>query len=407
MTDIDIHSRDYTYTLPDERIAHFPLKERDQSKLLIFKNNQIRQCSFKDLDQWLPPDSFMFWNNTRVIQARLLFRKTTGSPVEIFLLEPVDPAEHTQSFASTATCVWHTIIGNKKKWKSGILTAIATNETGIVTLSAEIVESGSGENHVRLSWTPADLSFAEVTEIFGKTPIPPYLKRDAAEIDKTRYQTVYARFDGSVAAPTAGLHFSADSIEKLKCKGIKMIPITLHVGAGTFIPVKTESVLDHPMHSEVVHIPRTAIEQLLNLDPSEITAVGTTTIRSLESLYWLGVKLGDGERWTEAPLQVGQWDPYSNQIPLGKAGSIENILRYLNYTGKDSIEFTTRLMIVPGYKFRLTKRLITNFHQPGSTLLLLVAAFTGDQWKNIYQYALDHEFRFLSYGDSSLLELIQ
>ncbi len=405
MTITDIRSKDYTYILPEERIAHFPLGERDQSKLLIFKNNQITHDSFKDLDQLLPPDSFLFWNNTRVIQARLLFRKPTGSPVEVFLLEPAEPAEHTLSFASTGTCVWHTIIGNKKKWKAGLLSVSTISKGATFTLTAELVGSGNQENLVRLSWDPADLTFAEITEIFGQTPIPPYLNRVAVEIDRIRYQTVYARFDGSVAAPTAGLHFSPDSIEKLHKKGIVMVPITLHVGAGTFVPLKADSVADHSMHTEAVIIPKAAIEKLLSLEPAEITAVGTTTIRTLESLYWLGVKLASYKEWPDETPQIDQWDPYAGNCTPETKTSLENVIRYMTDTGKDLLEFSTRLMIIPGYKFRIVKRLITNFHQPGSTLLLLVAAFTGDQWKDIYQYALNHEFRFLSYGDSSLLEL--
>ncbi|OFY51922.1 MAG: S-adenosylmethionine tRNA ribosyltransferase [Bacteroidetes bacterium GWF2_49_14] len=407
MTITDIRSKDYSYILPDARIAHFPLKERDQSKLLIFKNNQITHGSFKDLDHWLPTDSLIIWNNTRVIQARLLFRKSTGSPVEVFLLEPIEPVEHTQSFASTGTCVWQTIIGNKKKWKSGLLIASTNNKGATYNLTAELVKSFNHRNLVRLSWDPAELTFAEITEIFGQTPIPPYLNRVAEDIDKIRYQTVYARIDGSVAAPTAGLHFSPDSIEKLQKKGIGMVPITLHVGAGTFVPVKADSVADHSMHTEVVLIPKAAIEKLISLDPVKITAVGTTTIRTLESLYWLGVKLASCQDWPEETPQIDQWDPYTgNSIPETQT-SLENVIRYMNDTGKVLLEFSTRLMIIPGYQFRIAKRLITNFHQPGSTLLLLVAAFTGGQWKEIYQYALDHEFRFLSYGDSSLLELAQ
>lgn len=399
-----IKIEDYSYDLPDERIARFPLSNRDESKLLLFRNDRISQTTFKHIDQFLPDHSVLFWNNTRVIQARLLFRKPTGSLIEVFLLEPSVPPEYATMFASKGSCAWKVIIGNKKKWKSGILMAETRYGQEIVTLKASFMDTEGPDMQVRFSWEPHILTFAEVTDLFGQTPIPPYLKRNPVETDKSRYQTIYARHDGSVAAPTAGLHFSPEVVERLIHKGIQIRHVTLHVGAGTFVPVKTGTIGEHSMHAETVIIQRSEIEALLHTDPELITAVGTTTLRSLESLYWIGYRMCTSGFGLNEPLSVGQWDPYTAGKRIDYQESLRSVLQYLDHNRLDNLEFTTRLIIVPGYTFHIVNRLITNFHQPSSTLLLLVAALAGNRWKDIYRYALDNDFRFLSYGDSSLLE---
>ncbi|MFH0761698.1 MAG: S-adenosylmethionine:tRNA ribosyltransferase-isomerase [Bacteroidota bacterium] len=400
----EIRIENYTYDLPDERIARFPLTNRDQSKLLVFKNNELSETSFQNIGELLPENSFLFWNNTRVIQARLLFRKETGGVIEVLLLEPSDPREYATMFSCKGTCTWQVIIGNKKKWKSGFLTAVAQTQHGDVTLTAACIDPEDPDPHVRFSWKPENLTFAEISDLFGQTPIPPYLKRSPVEEDKSRYQTIYARHDGSVAAPTAGLHFSPTVVAKLKQKGIHIRTVTLHVGAGTFIPVKSITIEGHSMHAENVSINKSEIEDLLITDPDLLTAVGTTTLRSLESLYWIGQKICNNGLRLHQPLTVEQWDPYCQTETIGYKNSLQSVLNYLDKNRIDRIEFSTRLIIVPGYDFHVVNRLITNFHQPSSTLLLLIAAFVGDRWKDIYRYALDNGFRFLSYGDSSLLE---
>ena len=400
----EIKIENYTYDLPDERIARFPLAKRDESKLLVFRNKVLSQTTFQHIDELLPDHSVLFWNNTKVIQARLLFRKPTGSLIEVFLLEPSDPPEYATMFSSQGSCTWQVIIGNKKKWKSGILMAVAQTGHGNVTLTAACVDPEDPNTRVRFSWKPEILTFAEVTDLFGQTPIPPYLKRNPVEEDKSRYQTIYAHHDGSVAAPTAGLHFSPTVVAGLKQKGIQIRHVTLHVGAGTFIPVKSRTIDGHSMHAETVIIKRSEIEVLLNTHPDLITAVGTTTLRSLESLYWIGHKMCTHSLVLNQPLRVEQWDPYAATDRIDYKESLRSVLKYLDQNHLDSLGFSTRLIIVPGYDFQIVNRLITNFHQPSSTLLLLVAAFTGNRWKDIYRYALDNGFRFLSYGDSSLLE---
>jgi len=307
-------------------------------------------------------------------------------------------------FSSKGCCTWHVIIGNKKKWKNGTLTAAAQTLGGNITLTATCLNAEETDSKVRFEWEPSDLTFAEVTDQFGQTPIPPYLKRNPIQEDKSRYQTIYARHNGSVAAPTAGLHFSPEVIDSLSRKGIQIRPVTLHVGAGTFIPVKSRTIGEHSMHAESVSIMRSEIEAILNTDPKLVTAVGTTTLRSLESLYWIGHKLCTHAFTMNQPVQVDQWDPYKSTERIDYKDSLKSVLNYLDQNRMDSIGFSTRLIIVPGYEFKIVNRLITNFHQPSSTLLLLVAAFTGNRWKEIYRYALDNGFRFLSYGDSSLLE---
>ena len=400
----EITVADYQYILPEDRIAKFPLDDRDTSKLLVYRSGEIAESVFSDIDRFLPADSVIFWNNTRVIQARIVFHKPTGGRVEIFLIAPFEPAEYAQSFASQGHCTWNVVLGNQKKWKSGNL-QIETNFKDIaVKLTAQWLNPQEKEARVRFEWSPTDLTFAEITEIFGQTPIPPYLRRDPVTNDRERYQTIYATYNGSVAAPTAGLHFTDKTIERLKSKGINFETVTLHVGAGTFIPVKSETISGHTMHSESITITRNSIECLLGANISGITAVGTTTVRTLESLYWLGVLWQPGGSAVRDMPEIDQWMPYSGLPEIDVRTALETVLHTMDSMNQSYIRFTTRLLILPGYRFRLVNRLITNFHQPGSTLLLLIAAAVGDKWKEIYRYALDQDFRFLSYGDSSLLE---
>jgi S-adenosylmethionine:tRNA ribosyltransferase-isomerase len=353
----------------------------------------------------IPEKSLMVWNNTRVIQARFLFTKPTGSTIEVFLLEPHLPHEYSLIFSATGNCAWNTIIGNRKKWKQGDL-LLKTDYKGMsIELSATEIKSGDGESRVQFSWNPSHLSFAEITEIFGKTPLPPYINRPAEEADRDRYQTVYARINGSVAAPTAGLHFTPQVIDKLVKKNIAIEPVTLHVGAGTFVPVKAETIAGHAMHAEIVVISKEFIEKLIDYRQDQVTAVGTTSVRSLESLYWLGIKLIHGEMVEDGHTLIDQWFPYGEHPDIEVVEALQTILDFMDKKQIRQISFSTRLLIAPGYRFRIVGWLITNFHQPGSTLLLLIAAFTGKDWRSIYNYALSNGFRFLSYGDSSILEI--
>lgn len=400
----EIRIEDYRYVLPEDRIANYPEGNRDDSKLLIFRNGQVSQTRFFNLPDLLPSDSWIIWNNTKVIPARLEFNKPTGALIEIFLLEPSKPSSYTSIFEQHGSCEWHAIIGNQKKWKGEQLIRVVEHANTQIRLSADYADI-KGKTRILLKWSPESLTFAQILDIFGKTPIPPYLRRDSNESDRTRYQTVYADFDGSVAAPTAGLHFTGGLIEKLKSKNIFFDAITLHVGSGTFIPVKSETTGNHEMHAETVIITRSTIRRLLQITPDQLTVVGTTTMRSLESLFWLGQKIYLNPDSSVNDLCVDQWEPYGYNNVIGLQESLNAILSFLDKVGTDQIEFSTRLMIVPGYRFKLVNRIITNFHQPSSTLLLLVSALIGDKWREIYKYALDNDFRFLSYGDSSLLEI--
>ena len=399
----EIRIEDYLYDLPQNRIALYPLEYRDQSKLLVFRNGQTSQSSFYNLPDLLPADSVLIWNNTKVIPARLEFKKSSGALIEIFLLEPFSPSGYATVFNQDVCCIWNVIIGNQKKWKGESLVREMDSPKGIIRLSAEYA-GDKNNNRILFKWLPEKLSFAQILDLFGKTPIPPYLKRDSNDIDKTRYQTVYANFDGSVAAPTAGLHFTPDLIQKLKQKNIRLDSVTLHVGAGTFIPVKSDTISDHRMHAETVIIGKSIIRDLLQIAPDKLTVVGTTTLRSLESMFWLGQKIALHPELEVNQLCVDQWEPYKYTHAIDIKHSLNTIMHFLNKRELEEIQFITRLIIVPGYPFKLVNRLITNFHQPSSTLLLLVSALIGDQWREIYHYALAHDFRFLSYGDSSLLE---
>jgi S-adenosylmethionine:tRNA ribosyltransferase-isomerase len=394
----NIRIDDYSYDLPEDRIAKYPVAERDSSKLLIWNKGAITKDIFKNLPSYLPQGAMLVFNNTRVIHARLLFRKETGSKIEIFCLEPVQPSDYQLSFQQTASVVWECMLGNAKKWKEGFLSRIIHINGTEVEVKAIKLLQGEGTYQVRFTWNKP-FTFAEIIEAAGTLPIPPYLNRASEPADESAYQTVYARNDGSVAAPTAGLHFTENVLETLARNNFALKEITLHVGAGTFQPVKSETISDHKMHHEKVIVSKTLIKELL-ANKRMIIAVGTTSIRSLESLYWLGLKLKI-EPWN-GDLQIDQWEPYENDASFTPEKSLEIILNYLEANNLELLQFSTRLIILPGYDFKMISGMITNFHQPQSTLLLLISAFLGEDWKKVYQYAMDNEFRFLSYGDSNL-----
>ncbi len=396
--------KDYTYQLPDNRIAPFPLPERDASKLLLYNGGKIGHTSFKNISEHLPENSLLVFNDTRVVHARLLFQNPNGQTIEIFCLEPVAPvAEIQQAMQQAQTCVWKCLIGNARKWKAGELKKDLVIDQKPVELSAEKLEFKSDYFLVEFSWNPAEIPFANVLDAAGVLPLPPYFKRTPNEADEHRYQTVYARHEGSVAAPTAGLHFTPNVIKSLQQKNIDCRYITLHVGAGTFRPVKADTMLGHEMHTEEISISLETLQAITDKTEGAIIAVGTTSLRTLESLYWFGLKLLQGSKNTT--LQVNQWQPYE-QKELATASakeSLETIIKMLQETNQSALTGRTGILIGPGYEFRICKGLVTNFHQPESTLLLLVSAFIGDDWRTVYDYALANDFRFLSYGDSSLL----
>lgn len=395
----DIRIKDFTYDLPDERIAKYPLKERDRSKLLIWNQGCIEQGKFQDCINHLPQDAKLVFNNTRVIHARLFFQKETGARIEIFCLEPIDPADYQVAFQKTDEVTWKCMVGNSKKWKSGKLNrSIRIGETKI-NLTAEKKEQEGNSFAIHFQWDKP-FSFAEIIEHTGTLPIPPYLNRETEDSDEESYQTVYAKIDGSVAAPTAGLHFTEDVLSKLHQKGISTSEVTLHVGAGTFQPVKSETISGHDMHHELVVIPKQVIQELIE-QSGDIIAVGTTSVRSLESLYWLGLQLHQGTFQKNRP-EITQWEPYETAPEITPAKSLQHILSYLEKSGKEYIQFSTQIIILPGYDFKIIRGMFTNFHQPQSTLLLLISAILGDDWKKVYDYALKNNFRFLSYGDSNL-----
>lgn len=388
---------DYNYPLPDERIAKYPLPERDHSKLLIYKDGEVREDLFFRVGDYIPAHSLLVYNNTRVIQARLVFHKPSGARIEIFCLEPLAPHDYQLSLSSTEGCTWKCMIGNAKKFRETAIDMPLQVAGGNVVLRATKGEQTGNTFAVTFSWE-GGLSFAEILDAAGELPIPPYLNRPTEERDKTTYQTVYSRIKGSVAAPTAGLHFTEAVLADLRQRGVKTTELTLHVGAGTFQPVKTEDANLHTMHTEIIAVPRQAIVDILaNL--GHIVAVGTTSMRTLESLYFLGCMLLLGDR----SLHVPQFMPYEQEWTLSTEEALQALLAYLDETHQDTLHAETQIMIKPGYRFRVVEQLITNFHQPKSTLLLLVSAFVGEDWKKIYDYALAHDFRFLSYGDSSIL----
>ena len=399
-----IQIKDFNYNLPDERIAKFPLAKRDNSKLLLYRHGEVTEDVFHNIAQYLPKGALMVFNNTKVIQARLHFRKETGALIEVFLLEPYMPADYEQMFQTTGHCSWLCMIGNLKKWKEGTLKRTFDVKGKEVTLVAERKEDVHKSYRVDFSWDASDVSWAELLDAVGELPIPPYLNRETQESDKTTYQTVYSKIKGSVAAPTAGLHFTPEVLADIDRHGIDREELTLHVGAGTFKPVKSEEIQDHEMHTEYICVHRQTLEKLIRHEAKAL-AVGTTSVRTLESLYYIGVKLEKTLDLSEEELHVCQWEPYENAVakPITPIKAIENILAYLDKHGLSALHASTQIIIAPGYEYNIVKMLVTNFHQPQSTLLLLVSAFVHGDWRKIYDYALAHDFRFLSYGDSSML----
>ena len=398
---IDIN--DFDYPLPDERIAKFPLAERTSSKLLIYHNGTIRQSHFRDIAEELPKGTMLVFNNTRVVRARMVMHKASGARIEVFCLEPHDPADYERAFAIKGECSWSCIVGNLKKWKEGEVGIDFDYNGEPHTLRAAIVERGTREHIVRFRWS-ADCTFGQLLETLGRIPIPPYLNRDSEEIDNTRYQTVYARFAGSVAAPTAGLHFTPELIASMRDEGYSFEEVTLHVGAGTFLPVKDDNAAEHNMHTEHFSVSLAAVENLLR-NIGRITAVGTTSVRTLESLTALAYRIHrDGT--PDVERTVGQWELYDIPAEFTGRDALATLRDYMTANGLAQLKAATQIMITPlGYRFRIVSYIITNFHQPKSTLLLLVSAYVGDDWHKIYDYALAHDFRFLSYGDSSLLKV--
>ena len=403
----EILIEEYNYPLPDERIAKYPLAERDQSKLLVYRNGDVSEDMFYDVGKYLPAGALLIYNNTRVIQARLEFHKlyedgTQGARIEIFCLEPLEPHDYQLSLGATDGCTWKCMIGNAKKWKSGALALPVILPTGErITLYAERGEQTGNTFAVKFYWDSV-ISFAEILENVGELPIPPYLNRKTEESDKTTYQTVYSRIKGSVAAPTAGLHFTDRVLNGLRDRGVKIAEVTLHVGAGTFQPVKVADANQHTMHTEIIAVPRETITALID-NVGKIVAVGTTSMRTLESLYFIGSRLFNVVQDGSSLFKVAQFEPYEQEYTLSTQEALQAIVDYLDKTGQSVLHAETQIMIKPGYTFRVVDQLITNFHQPKSTLLLLVSAFVGGDWHRIYDYALSHDFRFLSYGDSSIL----
>lgn len=399
----EIHISDYNYELEDERIAKFPMAERDHSKLLIYNKGVVGEDVFYNLPRHLPSKALMVFNNTKVIQARLHFHKDTGALIEVFLLEPYAPADYEQMFQMRGHCSWLCLVGNQKKWKEGNVLRRKLEVRGerLELRTLRMGEVGTSLL-IRFEWD-GDVSFAEIIDVAGELPIPPYLNRETQESDKTTYQTVYSKIKGSVAAPTAGLHFTEKVLADLDAHGIEREELTLHVGAGTFRPVKSETIGEHPMHTEYIAVRRHTIERLIAYN-GEAIAVGTTSVRTLESLYYMGLKVMANPDLTEEQLHVNQWEPYEGS---GKEEAVSVVLQalldWMDRHALTVLHSSTQIIIAPGYDYKIVKMLVTNFHQPQSTLLLLVSAFVKGNWRCIYDYALSHDFRFLSYGDSSLL----
>jgi S-adenosylmethionine:tRNA ribosyltransferase-isomerase len=393
-----LYIADYNYDLPDERIAKYPLAERDQSKLLVYRDGQVTEDRFFHVGDYIAPHSLLIYNNTRVIQARLEFHKPTGARIEVFCLEPLAPHDYQLSLGSTTGCTWKCMVGNVKKWHDEAIELKAGN----FTLRAYKEQVLGNTFAVRFEWEEENVSFAEILDAAGELPIPPYLNRKTEESDKRTYQTVYSRIKGSVAAPTAGLHFTEQVLADLRNRGIETDEVTLHVGAGTFLPVKTADANEHTMHTEIIAVPRSTIAHI-QAKLGHIVAVGTTSMRTLESLYFIGCQLVESQKSKVESLHIGQFEPYEKTYTLSTAEALQAILDYLDATVQETLHAETQIMIKPGYEFHVVDQLITNFHQPQSTLLLLVSAFVGGDWKTIYDYALSHDFRFLSYGDSSIL----
>ena len=397
-----IRIKDYDYPLPDDRIAKFPLPERDHSKLLVYRQGCVSEDHFYHLPAYLPAGALVVCNNTKVIQARLHFRKETGALIEVFLLEPFAPADYEQMFQRRGHCEWLCLVGNLKKWKEGTLRLAVTMGGIQVLLTATRLETHATSHRVAFDWDNPQVSWAELLEAVGELPIPPYLNRATEESDKETYQTVYSKIKGSVAAPTAGLHFTDRVLADLDAHGLEREELTLHVGAGTFKPVKSVEIEGHTMHTEFISVGRRTLERLIAHD-GEAIAVGTTSVRTLESLYYMGAKLIACPDLSEEQLHVTQWEPYETHPEVTTVEALRALLDYLDRHDLPALHSSTQIIIVPGYQFHVVKMLVTNFHQPQSTLLLLVSAFVKGDWRKIYDYALAHDFRFLSYGDSSLI----
>ena len=406
-----IQISDYNYELPDERIAKFPKEQRDHSKLLLYQQGEVGEDMFYNLPKYLPKGALMVMNNTRVIQARLHFRKTnekgenTGALIEIFLLEPAEPSDYEQMFQTTKKCSWLCLVGNLKKWKEGALKRELKIKDETLTVSASRRGEHGTSQWIDFEWDNASISFAEILDAMGELPIPPYLNRETQESDLSTYQTVYSKIKGSVAAPTAGLHFTEKVLNELDAQGIEREELTLHVGAGTFRPVKCATIGEHEMHTEYIAVRRHTIERLIAHEGCAI-AVGTTSVRTLESLYYMGLKVIQNPDIKEEELHVMQWEPYDDGCKMDDVKSVDALQALLDWMVRHELTVlhsSTQIIIAPGYDYHIVKMLITNFHQPQSTLLLLVSAFVKGDWHKIYDYALSHDFRFLSYGDSSLL----
>ena len=399
----DISINDFTYPLPDEKIARFPLEERDASKLLVFNKGEISDQSFRDLPNLFSKDDLLVFNQTRVVQARLFFYTAAGAKIEIFCLKPLNNRTIPEAMLDQGESVWLCMVGNARKWKSDEILRLEIKQNGLEYIHTKLVERSNEGFAIQFNWADSNISFAELLDYAGFLPLPPYLKRDADNIDKSRYQTVYASEQGSVAAPTAGLHFTSDTFARLKLLGVACSYVTLHVGAGTFKPVKAARMEEHDMHAEELHVTIDLIESIANCN-GKIAAVGTTTLRTLESVYWTSVRLMKNPE-SEISIDVSQWEPYQElqeELPESKQ-TFSFLAELMRSRGMETIQGKTKIIIAPGYTIRTTDLLITNFHQPQSTLLLLVSACIGDDWKLVYEYALQNNYRFLSYGDSSAL----
>lgn len=398
----NININDYNYVLDEDKIAKFPLSDRASSKLLVYRNKTISESVFSNIKDYLPENSLLVFNNTKVIKARLAFQKSTGSNIEIFCLEPFHPSEYNLMFQQKGECTWKCMVGNLKKWKSGTLVKHLNFEKKTIELEAEIIDRQGKDILVKFSWNNSDVTFADILEYNGVIPIPPYLNRKSEESDNERYQTVYSKLKGSVAAPTAGLHFTNEILDNLKTKNISIAETTLHVGAGTFQPVKEDDARNHEMHTEHFYIEKEELKKIIEKSEN-IIAVGTTTTRTLESIYWIGVKLTKSQIINDDTFKISQWEAYDLKTEKSVNEILNGILNYMAKSGLNSIKCSTQIMITPEYKFKMIKGIVTNFHQPKSTLLLLISAIVGEKWKDIYNYAIENNFRFLSYGDSSIL----
>ena len=397
----NININDYNYDLPDEKIAKYPLDERDMSKLLVFDGDKIEEDRFRNISTHLPAGSLLLFNDTKVINARMIFEKETGARIEVFCLDPISPSDYAQAFAQNGRCSWKCLVGNSKKWKDGRLKKNIIVDGKNLDLYITRVREIGNSFEILFEWDNPDICFSQIIDVAGNIPIPPYLNRNSEDIDKVRYQTVYSHYQGSVAAPTAGLHFTERVMEDLKKCNIESDAVTLHVGAGTFQPVKTDNAAEHEMHTEHFIVKRTTIEKIVQY-LGNITITGTTTVRTVESLFCVGAQIFENKDVDAEEFHVSQWEAYEYKDKYDVREILENLLSWMTAKGLEYIRCATQIMIVPGFRFRITDRLITNFHQPKSTLLLLLSAFIGDEWRKVYGYALENNFRFLSYGDSCL-----